>query len=130
MEAAYVAIVSTTFKKFQDVKQTIESNQKKVTQIPLILITTVVRWLTVSISHRAQVFTTVVTKLFHPLLSLRSLLLQQTGEGEAVRSQVKRYIEDIVLHSLFHPDHLFEYSLAFSLKQNVVSSATTPPGTL
>lgn len=76
-----------------------------------------------------QVFTTVVTKLLEPLLTLRSLILTQTSEDDAVRSQIKRYIEDIVLHSLFHPDHLFEYSLAFSLKQNVVTPAPSgkPP---
>jgi hypothetical protein len=76
-----------------------------------------------------QVFTTVVTKLLEPLLTLRSLILTQTSEDDAVRSQIKRHIEDIVLHSLFHPDHLFEYSLAFSLKQNVVTPASSgkPP---
>jgi hypothetical protein len=71
----------------------------------------------------AQVFTTIVTKLLEPLLTLRSLILAQPSEDDAVRSQIKRHIEDIVLHSLFHPDHLFEYSLAFSLKQNVVTTA-------
>lgn len=103
MESVCVAIVATALKRFQEVKQTIETNQKKV-------------------------FTTVVTKLLEPLLTLRSLILTQTSEDDAVRSQIKRYIEDIVLHSLFHPDHLFEYSLAFSLKQNVVTPAPSAEG--
>lgn len=75
-----------------------------------------------------QLFGTLMGKLFGPLLALRSVILrQETAAGQnTIRLQIQRCIEEIVLHSLFHPEHLFEYSLAFSVKQNDDKASSTP----
>jgi len=127
IEAICVSIASMALKKFHDIKQTVEVNHKKV--IPQNRRSHRM-WMSSFTNSPAsprdliQIFTVVVGKLLEPLLTLRSLV-QKRNHDEAIadaRSQIKHHIEEIVVHALFHPDHLSEYSLAFSFKHHSLTS--------